>query len=312
MTFTARHRMTRVHPTRLPTTTHRRLSHSMTTSARLPERGGRTSWWPCDAAEHDRELVVELGEEFGPAAHALTRIMKDLAQAQRDAGNLRTGFRVLAAKAHLMVQTGDPASARDLARQIVERAGEIGWMDDLRIDPDGRRFSCRISGWDADGVRGRAAIKKAEQRALSPQEGTTAPVVPQKGDVSPVVPLNRTEQTIEVETPAAVVARAAAPSAFDDVMAIVTEAGITSPDLDMTVMRVLDAYPHANHRRAVNLAVNDMRSGRRTTPHFYQAFSDRCKDQESEAPKLSEKEQRAAADLAALERLMQGSSDAVA
>ena len=44
---------------------------------------GRTTWWPCDAAEHDRELIVELGEVFGSDGPLLMRVMKDLAQARR-------------------------------------------------------------------------------------------------------------------------------------------------------------------------------------------------------------------------------------
>jgi hypothetical protein len=137
---------------------------------------GRTSWWPRDAAEHERELLVELAEEFGPAAHAVAAVIKDLAQAQRDEGNVRTGFRVLAAKCHLHVGSTSE-EARGLARTIIERAGGIGWLDDLAIDEDGRRFSARVSGWNADQARGRESIKKATQRAR--------PVVPEKGDMSP-------------------------------------------------------------------------------------------------------------------------------
>jgi hypothetical protein len=285
------------------------------TPASEPNRHGRTSWWPCDAAEHDRELIVELGEEFGPAAHALTRIMKDLAQAQRDSGNLRTGFRVLAAKAHLAVQTGDAASARDLARRIVERAGEIGWMDDLHIDADGRRFAARISGWGADGVRGRAAIKKAEQRDLSLETGTSAPFVPPKGDVSPFVPLNRTEQSTTGETPAAAVAPAAAAlhPAFADVMAIAQEAygkdSTLQPPQDFAIERTLRAYPHADHLRAANLAASDLLSGRRTTRHFEKVLADQLADQAKEPPgadRRTEREQREADDLEALRSLREG------
>jgi hypothetical protein len=285
------------------------------TPASEPNRHGRTSWWPCDAAEHDRELIVELGEEFGPAAHALTRIMKDLAQAQRDSGNLRTGFRVLAAKAHLAVQTGDAASARDLARRIVERAGEIGWMDDLHIDADGRRFAARISGWGADGVRGRAAIKKAEQRDLALETGTSAPVVPLKGDVSPFVPLNRTEQSTTGETPAAAVAPAAAAlhPAFADVMAIAQEACSSadnmSPPLDAAILSTLNAYPGLDHLRAARLAAADVLGGLAKQPHFHRILGWKLSDQAKAPPgkdRRTEREQREAGDLEALRSLREG------
>lgn len=176
---------------------------------------GRTTWWPCDAAEHDRELTVELAEEFGPAAHAVTRVLKDLAQQQRADGRVRAGFRVLAAKCHLAIGS-DSIAARALARVIVERAAEIGWADELELDDDGRRFTLRVSGWMADQTRGREAIKKASQRrggdtslpkgtsvrdmpGLPGNVGVTGAHVPSGGDVSRSVPL--TEQTIEEEPP---------------------------------------------------------------------------------------------------------------
>src|SRR4051812_42308069 len=100
---------------------------------------GRTTWWPCDAAEHDRELIVEMGEEYGAAGPYLLRVMKDLAQQQRDSGRVRTGFRVLRTKCFV--------KSTEEARAIVEFGAQIGLLDDLDIDDDGRRFVCRISGW---------------------------------------------------------------------------------------------------------------------------------------------------------------------
>lgn len=146
---------------------------------------GRTTWWPCDAAEHDRELNVELGEEFGPAGPYVMRVLKDLAQQQKDGGRVRTGFRVLRTKTFLDAEQ---------AKTIVAHAAAIGALDDLQIDEDGRRFTCRVSGWEADQKRGREAIKKAAQRAAhdddsSPPEGTNGELVPSEGDVSRSVPL---------------------------------------------------------------------------------------------------------------------------
>lgn len=153
---------------------------------------GRTSWWPCDAAEHDRELHVELGEEFGPGGPLTMRVLKDLAQQQRtDEGEVRTGFRSLRQKTHVE----SPAKVRE----IVEKAAEIGAIDDLEIDADGRRFTCRVSGWRADQDRGRASIRKADQRAkdaeLSRQNVTSPGVVTPERDVSRSVPLPDHNQT---------------------------------------------------------------------------------------------------------------------
>lgn len=231
---------------------------------------GRTSWWPCDASEHDRELVVELGDEFGPAAHAVTRVLKDLAQQQRDGGQVRTGFRVVAAKCHLAVGS-DAASARALARAIVERAGAIGWADDLVIDDDGRRFTCRVSGWDADQARGREAIKKANQRAAappkghvpgdgdtppgppdsSPPEGTGAAVVPPQGDVSRCVPPTRDDQTEPEHTAAAARARPRGAEHIEAALAVIASRnGIAVPKPD-DVDAVLADHPDVDEAHAL-------------------------------------------------------------
>lgn len=103
--------------------------------------GGRTSWLPRDAAHHDRELVVELGEEFGPVGPYLDTLLRDLAQQQRSDGHVLTGFRSLARKGFTTTET---------VRQIVEHGHEIGLFDDLVFHEDGRRFELWCSGWEAD------------------------------------------------------------------------------------------------------------------------------------------------------------------
>lgn len=164
---------------------------------------GRTSWYPTDAAEHDRELNVELGDEFGPAGPLVMRVMKDLAaqQSLRTDGTVRTGFRVLALKAAKI--------DRDECRRIVERAGEIGALDDLVIDEDGRRFTCRVSGWKADFRRGKETLKKGDQRAgdTSPEVETDADpsatdedVSPSTGDMSPKIPPTGHDTTSELRS----------------------------------------------------------------------------------------------------------------
>lgn len=165
---------------------------------------GRTSWYPSDSAEHDRELIVELGLQFGSDGPYLMRVMKDLAQQQRDPdGRVLTGFQVLARKTFV--------AGAERVREVVECAAAIGALDDLVIDEDGRRFTCRVSGWKADGARGRAAIRKAAQRGgdapddpgdMSLSDGTSHAEACQEGELSRSVPLP--DITIEEEQPSSV------------------------------------------------------------------------------------------------------------
>jgi hypothetical protein len=184
---------------------------------------GRTSWWPCDAAEHDREANVELGDEFGAVGPLTMRVLKDLAQAQGGQKNVngivRTGFRSLSRKTF--------ATTIAEQRAVIEFAGNNGALDDLVIDDDGRRFTARISGWKDDQARGRETIRKAAGRAaqadrdqsgpagtdpapegpvpaerdnapaMSQRNGTAPPAVPAPRDVSGSVPLTREDQTEE-------------------------------------------------------------------------------------------------------------------
>lgn len=116
---------------------------------------GRTTWWAKDAAWLRRELIVELGEEHGPGGATVLDALSSWAQEQRDDGFVRGGFRSLAREAFVTTE---------VARAIVEHAAAIGALDELTVDDDGRRFTCRVSGWMADQERGRAAFRKAAQR----------------------------------------------------------------------------------------------------------------------------------------------------
>ena len=152
---------------------------------------GRTSWWSRDAATHDRELIVELGDEYGSAGPYVDTVLRDLAQQQQHSGHVRTGFRSLARKVFC-----EP----EKVREIVEAGASIGLFDELEIDEDGRRFSLRVSGWDADSQTGTEAIRKRVQRAVSKELEQTDPppegLVPKERDKSRSVPLTRPDQTI--------------------------------------------------------------------------------------------------------------------
>lgn len=149
---------------------------------------GRTSWFAQDAAWLRRELVVELGEEHGPPAVSVLIALRGMAQEQRHPdGEVLTGYRTLAREAFVDV---------DQARALVEAANGIGVLDDLEMLEDGKRFTCRVSGWRADQEKGRAAFRQAKKRAHdadpepdSAQEPGNGPVTPheQRDAVTPGV-----------------------------------------------------------------------------------------------------------------------------
>lgn len=128
---------------------------------------GRTSWWAKDGGWYDRERVVELGEEFGPAGPLVLDWLSCQAKLQNDGpfdaptGVVKSGFRAVA--------RGCFIADADIVRSIVELAAEIGALDDLAVD--GRTFTCRISGWRSEQGRAAQTARKRDQRAAG-QPGT--------------------------------------------------------------------------------------------------------------------------------------------
>jgi hypothetical protein len=118
--------------------------------------GGRTMWYSVDVARHRRALMVELKAELGPMALACDAVLCAHAKEQNDGGTIRDGFASLSLEAGV---------SREDARTFVEAASKIGWLDDLVIDEDGRRFRCRVSGWVADQEKANAAWRQANARA---------------------------------------------------------------------------------------------------------------------------------------------------
>lgn len=136
---------------------------------------GRTVWWPKDAAWWRREWVVALGEEFGPAGPAVVDWLTCEAKAQHDGGRVKAGIRSCARGAFVDVET---------VGAVLARAAALGALDDLE-HADGR-FTARISGWEQDNERGRAAFRKARQREREQGEvtdrDTSRPVTPSHGE----------------------------------------------------------------------------------------------------------------------------------
>lgn len=122
---------------------------------------GRTSWWSKDAAWHRRELQVEIGDQFGAEGLVVLDVLSSWAQEQKATGDVKGGFRSLSRETFV-------SSTR--AREIMEFAEQIGALDELEVDADGRRFQCRVSGFRADQERGRAAVRQAAKRERDAQD----------------------------------------------------------------------------------------------------------------------------------------------
>lgn len=127
---------------------------------------GRTVWWAKDCAWWRRELIVELGEEFGPAGPAVIDWLSCEAKGQNDGGVVKAGYRTVARGSFVDVVT---------VRHVVSRAVQLGALDDF--DEQDSRFTCRISGWRQDQEKGRAAARQAAYR-----EGASGSSTPSAAD----------------------------------------------------------------------------------------------------------------------------------
>ena len=89
---------------------------------------------------------------------AVMMVLRGEAKHQNDGGHVVTAISTVSRNGFV----GDPA----LTRRVIERAGELGELDDLEW-LDSLRFRCRISGWAADQERGATAKRVAAHRARS-------------------------------------------------------------------------------------------------------------------------------------------------
>jgi hypothetical protein len=114
---------------------------------------GRTYWWCKDSAWYRRELIVILGMEFGAAGPAVIDWLSCEAKSQNDAGRVKSGPTAIAHGAFVDLVT---------VGHVLSRAVELKLLDDFE-ERDGR-FTCRVSGFQADQDRGRAALRQAVRR----------------------------------------------------------------------------------------------------------------------------------------------------
>ena len=136
---------------------------------------GKTYWLCLDARWLQREGVTEAREEVGHAAVTVLIALMGQAKLENDPGRVVTGYRALAREAFL--------DGPDEARQVIAACVSAGLLDDLEEHEDGKRFACRLSGWQADQSKGRDAYRKAAKRADidgqppdTPGQGRTCPV----------------------------------------------------------------------------------------------------------------------------------------
>lgn len=112
---------------------------------------GRTFYLPKDVGWWRRENVVVLADEFGPVGPAVVdwlfceagaqRAAADRAERAEYGGQVKSGVNA--------VKRGIGADDVDQVRDVIERAAQVGALDDLEWLDD-RRFVCRVSGWRSD------------------------------------------------------------------------------------------------------------------------------------------------------------------
>lgn len=126
---------------------------------------GRTLWYPQDARWLSWDAVIDLGEEFGPAAVAVLVQITSEAKLQGSSWRVKVGLRTIARDSFV--------NDVDLVRSIVVRAGEAGLLDDVEFDD--RTVTCRVSGMAKTERKARDAARKAADRAGSAKHAGETP-----------------------------------------------------------------------------------------------------------------------------------------
>lgn len=115
---------------------------------------GRTIWLAKDADWWQREWIIALGEEFGPAGPAVIDWLECAAKRQHSAGYVKAGLRALARGVFTEVVT---------VSHVLSRAVTLGLLVDYE-ERDGI-FTGQISWWDADQTRALDASRQRRHRA---------------------------------------------------------------------------------------------------------------------------------------------------
>lgn len=158
----------------------------------------RTTWRAKPCGWRDRERVVALGEEFGPAGPLILDVLEELAKEQRHDGQVRTGLRSLA-RAAFLPRGSDGV---EVARRVLTFGETVGALDDLEIAADAdMTVTVRVSGFAADQGKGYEAVRKGRQRSTepghSPENGDNDASCPENWDGVPECPPTGQDRTEE-------------------------------------------------------------------------------------------------------------------
>jgi hypothetical protein len=207
---------------------------------------GRTIWWAKDVGWWHRERIIDLGEEFGADGPAVIDWLSGEAKAQNDGGRVKSGVKAISRGCFVDVVT---------VGHVLSRSVTLGLLDDFE-GSDGL-FTCRISGWQGDQNRGRAAFRQANKRA---RDGSTEPDPPPDDgghsvtdrDVSRPVTASSIEKRRETTTTTAS-ERACAhpdnlPAQILEIQQVFREFGPPGCEIDeLSAAGVLARFPSAEH-----------------------------------------------------------------
>lgn len=167
----------------------------------------RITWRAKPCGWRDRERVVALGDEFGPAGPLLLDALEELAKEQRADGEVRTGLRALA-RAAFLPRGGEGVQ---LARDVLAFAVRVGALDDLSVGgEDDMTVTCRVSGFAEDQGKGYESVRKGQQRASDdarddlghrPDARDNTSSCPGSGDTVPFCPPTGQDRTVQTTTP---------------------------------------------------------------------------------------------------------------
>jgi hypothetical protein len=247
---------------------------------------GRTIWWSKDSDWWGRELVVILGEEFGPEGPAVIDWLSCEAKKQNDGGYVKSGPRAIA--------RGCFASTERIPA-ILSRSVTLGLLDDY-ID-HGLRFTCRISGWKQDQDRAQAAVRQARSRSSKPETEPLSRSVTAGHAESHTGPEKDLRSSSSAREPANLRER------IDQIQAVFADFG---QDVDeLTVANAVARFPSIDHMAAARGCAEYLRDHPdKPAGHTFHRYLER----EQPVAAGRSKEQRAADDMAALERLSDGAA----
>lgn len=247
---------------------------------------GRTVWWAKDTLWSERERIMAIGEDFGADGPMVIDWLSSRAKLQNDGGRVKVGYRALSRGSFVPLER---------LPVILSRCVTVGLLHDLS-ESEGI-IACRISGWQQDQERGRAAIRQARSRSSKPKAD------PDPDPLSRSVTGRHGESPREENSSTTTTPRAGLRERIEGMRDVCRPFGY---DLDeITAANVLERFPSvADPVGTTRGCVEWLRAhpGKPLGPTLHRFFEVEAR-KAADAPAGRSKEQRAADDLAALERL---------